>query len=505
MLLHMHPAMGASFESLISPGPLTELHAEFESECESCHENFDQSRQSALCLDCHEDIAADITRQEQFHGRNPAVDELACRSCHTDHQGRDKDITGLIPETFDHSLTEFELVDAHANAACGSCHTPDEPFRGTADECIDCHREDDRHDGGLGETCADCHTPAGWSEVTFEHDTATDFVLVGEHKDQSCSSCHVDNHFEDTPDGCVDCHKLDDVHNGTRGSECEQCHTPADWQTSEFDHAQETDFELVGAHSKLECASCHLTAMSLPEPPTTCVGCHSADDVHQGKRGAECGECHTSNAWKVDFDHADETGFALLGSHMELTCDACHTESLEAPLSTSCEGCHTEDDPHEESLGACDSCHSVKAWREDIRFDHEFTSFPLVGLHQLASCDQCHDSQVFNTATQACAGCHLDDDKHEGSFGESCSDCHTPGGWELWQFDHDNQTAFVLSGSHSDLLCASCHNPDLGLAENTSTDCVSCHLADDIHAGQFGNDCQRCHSTESFDDTARIR
>lgn len=505
MTAYISPALGAGLESLINPGPLTELHAEFESECESCHQNFDQSNQAKLCLDCHEEIAENLAQQKQFHGNNPQIEELPCRSCHTDHKGRDKDITGLVPETFEHNLTEFELLGRHEDLACGSCHDSDEPFRGTASACIDCHREDDRHDVGLGEACADCHSPQGWSEVAFDHDTATDFVLLGEHISQSCGSCHVDNQFENTPDGCIDCHKLDDVHDGARGTECEQCHTPVDWKNSEFDHARETDFDLVGAHGKLDCASCHLTSMSLPEPPTTCVGCHSADDVHQGKRGTECAECHTSNSWKVEFDHAEETGFALAGHHMELTCDACHTENLEEQLPTSCEGCHSQDDPHEETLGACDSCHSVKTWREDVRFDHEFTSFPLVGLHQLASCDQCHDSQVFNQADETCVDCHHSEDKHEGTFGEGCSDCHTPGGWELWQFDHGTQTSFVLSGAHSDLICVSCHSPDVGSAENTSTECVNCHLTDDIHDGQFGSDCSRCHSTERFDDTERIR
>ncbi len=499
------PAVAASIESLISPGPMSTAHAEWEEECAACHATFDQDRQRQLCLDCHEEIAADLEQGQKFHGVNPAVGTSQCRTCHVEHEGREFDSTGLVEATFDHSLTEFELTGAHVGINCHSCHDSEVLYRDTESTCFSCHEDDDRHEQGLGDDCATCHSPQAWSNTTFDHLESTDYELLGAHAEQQCNGCHIDEQYEDTPTDCVDCHKFDDVHEGARGAECDQCHSNDDWQTNKFDHFEETGFELVAGHDELSCSACHLRNMQLETPPTTCVGCHSADDVHSGARGENCAECHETTTWKIEFDHEDRSGFALAGAHAELRCESCHGSDISAPLEADCEGCHEQDDPHEGSLGACDSCHSDVGWYEEIVFDHEFMRFPLVGLHKLASCDQCHETLRFDTAPDQCIECHREDEKHFGKFGEECANCHNSGGWELWQFDHDTQTAFVLSGAHEDLICASCHSKDSPRAENLETGCVSCHLADDRHNGQFGRSCDRCHTTTAFDDNVRFR
>ena len=501
-------AQAAGLESLLSPGPLTEAHAEFEGSCDQCHENFDQAGQTQRCIACHEEIAEDLATKTSFHGKHPTIHERACRSCHTEHEGRDKDITGMVRETFDHDLTEFPLVGPHALPECGSCHKDDGAFRDTPAACVDCHLEEDAHQGSLGEDCGNCHevqAQAQWSGTLFDHEKDTDFSLVGSHAEQACNSCHIDNQFEDTADTCVDCHKLDDVHKGSRGEDCAQCHKPTDWQSSDFDHTANTDFKLLGVHTELTCSRCHLDNMALEEPPLTCVGCHSADDVHVGSRGSQCGDCHNNDSWNLEFDHYSETKFALQGAHDLISCESCHVTNLTDSLPTSCEKCHEEDDPHASTLGACDSCHNETVWVDKVAFDHEFTKFPLVGLHQLTTCDECHTSLIFEEVGDACIDCHRNDDKHENSFGEECSECHNPGAWELWDFDHDNQTAFALLGSHQDLICASCHNKGSGMAETLSTECVNCHFQDDRHNGQFGRDCERCHTTDTFKEGVRFR
>ena len=45
---------------LLSPGKLTQGHAEFEGDCDKCHVSFDKANQTPLCMDCHEEIAADV-------------------------------------------------------------------------------------------------------------------------------------------------------------------------------------------------------------------------------------------------------------------------------------------------------------------------------------------------------------------------------------------------------------------------------------------------------------
>ena len=57
----------AQIETLVMPGDVIEGHAEFEAECSSCHLAFKRSKQRALCLDCHDDISADIESQAGLH------------------------------------------------------------------------------------------------------------------------------------------------------------------------------------------------------------------------------------------------------------------------------------------------------------------------------------------------------------------------------------------------------------------------------------------------------
>ena len=63
-----------SLEELIMPGPVTQAHAELEADCNNCHSAFSgDDKQNELCLDCHEDIALDISNADKFHGQSPDV------------------------------------------------------------------------------------------------------------------------------------------------------------------------------------------------------------------------------------------------------------------------------------------------------------------------------------------------------------------------------------------------------------------------------------------------
>ncbi len=240
-----------------------QAHEEIESQCNVCHSKFDDQPQRALCLDCHEDIDADIQTHRGYHGLNMEAQESECASCHGEHKGRDADITGLVPELFEHADTNFRLEGAHANLACSGCHEEDVPFRATNTTCSGCHTQDDTHDGALGSECASCHSTDSWRAVNFDHARETSFALLGGHQTVSCTSCHAGGTYEDTPTTCVGCHVEDDVHAGSRGSECESCHIADNWQTTEFSHELNTGFALIGAHEKLTCKSCHLAQMAL--------------------------------------------------------------------------------------------------------------------------------------------------------------------------------------------------------------------------------------------------
>ncbi len=488
----------AGIESLVTPGPVAAAHADTEGECSACHAPFSKATQSSLCLNCHKDVAADMQAHRGFHGTGGRLEDRECRSCHTDHKGRDADIVGLVPEAFDHAASGFQLTGRHQTLTCSDCHQPSAAFRDASADCVGCHSNDDPHRGNLGGDCASCHRTTAWKDDTFDHAAVTGYALTGGHAKVACQACHAGQSYRNTPSECRSCHALDDVHKGSRGSDCAGCHTEKGWKDARFDHAAETGFELRGAHARVACAGCHLDAMALAKPRRDCAGCHSADDVHAGQRGADCGACHQQDTWKARFDHLARTGFALGGAHRKLACDGCHKGSLQADLPADCEGCHVKDDPHAGAMVACADCHDAGSWSQDVRFDHEFTSFPLLGMHRLAACEQCHASQAFQEAGRSCADCHGRDDAHAGSLGTDCATCHSPAGWSRWKFDHDRQTQFALTGAHADLACKGCHVPGREKPLEVAAACGACHQADDVHRGQFGARCERCHTTQSF-------
>ena len=501
-------AFAASLETLVMPGPVIEGHADIESDCSQCHRPFEAEAENGLCLDCHEDVAADLEAKQGYHGLAPGIAEAQCRSCHTDHQGRDADVLGLNEALFDHALTDYPLHGAHRGVPCGSCHEPDDKHRDAPSDCVSCHRNDDIHKGTLGDQCGDCHVDTGWAKAEFDHDT-TDFPLEGAHDEVACGLCHADERYEGTPTECSSCHVIDDVHKGSFGTACESCHGVVEWKKIDFDHDSDTTFALTGKHAQVSCVGCHPTHLYDDPAPTSCNGCHSGDDVHRGRNGTDCADCHDTRRWSgIDFDHDRDTEFPLRGEHASLACEGCHTGNLyEEELGTECQDCHAKDDVHRGEQGTdCGRCHAEQGWNTKLRFDHDLTRFPLLGLHATVSCEQCHASQQFHDVDQACVDCHATDDVHETRLGPDCQSCHNPNGWAVWRFDHDVQTNFALHGGHSDLSCESCHKSAiedpahaeaiLGLGER----CIDCHRKDDKHRGAFGTRCEQCHVEERWTD-----
>ena len=488
----------ASIEKLLMPGPVSAAHAKTEEKCEACHDKASRERQSALCLECHKDVAADLRAATGFHGRMRGAQSGQCQACHSEHHGREADIVGLSRTSFDHELTDFPLHGAHATTACASCHRSGTPFRRAPRTCVACHRSADSHRGNLGTECQSCHLESAWHDVTFDHDK-TRFPLHDRHQQLPCAACHMGERYKNTPQQCAACHAPDDVHRGSRGMQCADCHTTAGWKTAKFDHAKETGFALNGRHARISCGDCHRSGNLKDPVPKTCAGCHRSDDRHAGRFGDDCSSCHGNDSWRLaSYDHQARHKFALEGAHARLDCHACHTAKVqEQKLGTDCGSCHRADDVHGGALGVgCDRCHQSTAWRE-VRFDHDLTAFPLVGLHVVVTCAQCHESLRFKDAPTGCNGCHAKNDIHKGGLGADCESCHSPNGWNLWSFDHGAKTHFPLDGAHKALRCADCHVKPVEEVK-LSRDCVSCHASDDVHAGQFGRHCDRCHTTTTF-------
>jgi len=499
------PARAVDVEGLMSPGPLITAHQREARDCRSCHRHFDRGAENDLCLACHRPVARDIEASHGFHGRLPAGASMLCRSCHTEHKGADAAISVLHPESFDHRRTDMPLEGAHATVVCSNCHPVGKKYRDAANACVDCHRKDDAHAGSLGKACGDCHTTADWPTARFDH-ARTRFPLEGRHADIDCALCHPQERFDAAPTDCIGCHRFDDAHRGRLGSACTQCHQPTGWKRRGFDHGKQTGFALRGSHAELECGRCHPGDPKQKKLDKACASCHANDDDHRGRYGPNCASCHDPRAWaRPHFDHAKATSFGLDGAHAKLNCELCHADPVKGAVTpTLCIDCHATVDVHAGAEGSrCEQCHSTRSWRETRPIDHGLTRFPLLGLHQFATCEDCHVTPDFHEAGTKCIDCHRSDDIHRSQLGENCARCHNPNGWERWSFDHDRQTRFALKGAHRVTNCISCHREPMSKETRISKECRGCHLQNSPHSDAFGRDCERCHVETTWKDAVR--
>lgn len=90
-----------------------------------------------------------------------------------------------------------------------------------------------------------------------------------------------------------------------------------------------------------------------------------------------------------------------------------------------------------------------------------------------------------------------------GAIQVPCQDCHTSTAWrpvrENLAFDHDTQTAYPLTGTHTVTPCRGCHlELRLDQPKLDGDPCGLCHV--DVHQGRFIESCDSCHDTESFEE-----
>lgn len=487
-----------TLESVLAPGVLIKGHAKVDHDCESCHVRFNPAGQDALCLKCHKDVAADVQEKRGWHGRQKLG---TCRSCHTDHRGRDAKTAEFDTRKFDHKQTDWELRQRHADLDCAKCHVPGKRWREAPNQCSVCHRADDKHHGGMGNQCADCHNERKWSEVQYDHEKKARFALRGKHADATCEACHPRARYQGTPKTCIGCHRKDDEHKGQYGEKCETCHGEKAWKPSTFNHDTDTKYVLKGKHKGVKCASCHTAPLYRSKTSQDCVDCHRKDDKHKETLGTNCASCHSERSWKEppNFNH-DKSRFPLLGRHAKVECKDCHKDALYRQTPSDCYACHRKDDKHDGTLGrACERCHGERDWKTTQgRFDHQKTKFPLRNAHAAPKvrCEACHaDLRHLRDTRRECWSCHQRDDKHEGTQGRDCERCHSDRDWKVPGFDH-SRTRFALTGRHGATACKDCHKT-LRFTD-TGRDCWSCHQKDDTHKEKLGRACADCHNTRSW-------
>jgi len=487
----------------------TQAHAlEFGMDCLNCHDgletlgaNFDHSlvpfqltghHTQAVCADCHVVVRSltelksapqDCYSCHQADDNHQGLFGTNCAVCHTPEDWK--------PAKIDHDLSRFPLEGKHVEVDCELCHV-NQVFAGTPQSCISCHRQEDQHNGQLGENCAACHSAAGWDQVHVDHSLFA-FPLTGAHANVTCETCHQNGTYKGTPQDCNSCHQKDEPHAGRLGTDCATCHSTDAWKPAKFDHNLSV-FKLTGSHVNVTCAKCHQNEV-FKGTPQDCYSCHRTVDKHNGQFGTNCATCHSTTAWKpARFDH-NLSVFKLTGSHVNLTCTNCHQNGVFKGTPQDCYSCHRSDDKHNGQFGTnCATCHSTSTWK-GVTFDHNLAAFKLTGSHVNVTCTKCHQNGVFKGTPQDCYSCHRTADKHNGQFGTNCASCHTTSTWKGATFDH-NLSAFKLTGSHVNLTCTKCHQN--GVFKGTPQDCYSCHRTADKHNGQFGTNCASCHSTSTW-------
>lgn len=550
----------------LSPGPLSRAHESLSgvTQCTSCH-TLRIGTPELKCQECHTEIAQRLTQKRGLHAtqvKNPA-DTRECATCHSEHNGTEFDLIHWTAplEQFDHGQTGYALEGKHAGLRCEQCHAPEHisaaerpsikmrdltrTYLGLTSDCVSCH--EDPHAGRLGANCTQCHNTTDWQAASgFDH-SKTRYPLTGLHAQVACEQCHTTGGAQGTAKftglafgSCQDCHQ--DPHRGSFAQTCETCHTTSGWRSirmpASFDHSQ-TDFPLEGKHVSVGCAECHAGGdFKKPVAHAQCMDCHRPDP-HQGQfresaDGAECASCHTVESFTTTTygvkEHA-ESGYPLLGKHIQVECAECHTPAGTATkykiAFARCLDCHV--DAHRGQFAAaprenrCEDCHAVQGF-QPAKFtltQHQTTRFALDGAHRAVACVDCHQpapiagasTAQFHFTDQTCTACH--NDPHEGQFEDQmsrvradgkmagCQACHTTQTWRNpTGFDH-SQTEFPLTGTHRSVSCAECHTAAAGAGKasifsGAPKNCEGCHQ--DPHGGQFVSasgqtTCASCHAT----------
>jgi hypothetical protein len=437
-------AANASGGGIFSPGELNAQsmgmsigaalsHSELD--CSACHPAFWSGiSMRDRCLDCHQDVAQELSRPGSLHGSFDSA--LACQDCHHEHRGSDAALTDFESVHFPHETVGFSLQEHRKSLG-------QKPF-----------------------SCMICHPRSVRSFDVF-----------------TCRSCHLSSDLLE--------------HIQAFGTACLNCHDGVDrFEQGAFNH-QHSAFPLDGAHSSLVCTRCHQDADSieaLRATPQGCASCHADQDLHAGRLGDRCEECHNPVAWEqATIDH-DRTRYPLADAHRQIECEACHVGLAWTGLPLDCAGCHIQDDAHQGRYGdQCEACHQPTTW-QDVTFDHALSRFPLTGAHQLLECESCHAGGTFAGLSAACVACHADPAYHLGLFSSTCDSCHNTWAWRPTPYNGPHSFPYNHGGAGG--TCATCHPSTL-----TGYTCYSCHEHNQSSIQSKHreegisnlNDCVRCH------------
>jgi hypothetical protein len=521
-----HPTGDASagFNHNTTAFPLTGAHVN--TTCENCHTN-GYAGTSTVCSDCHTPAYNQTTNPNHQSTGIPNT----CATCHTTNPG-------WQPATFPTHNSYYPLNGAHAAISnnCATCHNGN--YNTTPNTCVGCHLSDYNQTNNpphasaqFPTTCQECHTENVWTPSTFNHDGQYFPIYSGKHNGEwnVCADCHI-NASNYVVFSCIDCHEhnqpdMDDEHDDVSGYQynsnaCFQCH-PDGNASSAFNH-NSTDFPLTGAHTSLDCLSCHANGYS--GTTTVCGDCHIVEYNQSGNPNhaalnlpTTCATCHTTEpGWQPAAFPIHENYYPLTGGHATVSsnCSGCHNGNYNTTPNT-CNGCHTNNynqtsNPGHTSLNLsveCATCHTtIPGWNPALFPDHN-SYYVLEGAHtSISNCDDCHNNN-YNSAPNTCIGCHQTDYNQTinpphatAQYPTTCEQCHTQSAWQPSTFNHDVQYFPIYSGSHNGEwnTCSDCHTNPSNYAVFS---CFQCHIQSEMnqeHQGVSGysynsNACLGCH------------
>ncbi|MBK8012634.1 MAG: cytochrome c3 family protein [Deltaproteobacteria bacterium] len=346
-------------------------------ECAPCHVDMHKGELGTACSKCHtsgenfKTVVFDHDRDSRFpltgyHGvvacaechreRRYKLGAIDCLGCHRDddvHTGRlgencakCHETTGGAPK-FDHNVhTHFVRDGVHARIECERCHflrrdedsnpqaveaqifaataPPGAPldleFRTAGTRCLDCHP--DPHGVRADLDCAGCHDGEKWASPPRNiYHESVGFRLEGAHTVVACSLCHTGDGTGGSLTGrgerCQNCHIQDDVHAGSLGSNCGDCHGQLGWVPTTFTHV-DTGYVLQGIHRALECRQCHQAGNYFIS--STCYSCHLGDYRASVWHRADSNHQKTNDVWHINGGYRD----ALATDSFD--CGRCHNQ-----------------------------------------------------------------------------------------------------------------------------------------------------------------------------------
>jgi len=297
-----------------------------------------------------------------YNSRGELLDDVTFSWTSTNGTVATVDQSGLI-----YTVAAGEAqITARAEGTVGAAQLSVSPGTPLENSCMRCHTMQNPTShigwGFPASACAYCHVTDGEPHgvlIAGGHQNASGgFELLGAHASFDCTTCHEAGTgvvFPGDPSGdedCIACHQSDyaAVHPAGWPTVCLDCHTTASWTRGPLDHEVASGgFRLLGAHTALECNSCHDPATWAPywQPANDadCIACHQADyDAQHGAAGypLACLTCHTRDAWESpDFDHDADYFPIFSGTHDNrwANCQTCHTDVNNFKVFT-CFNCH---------------------------------------------------------------------------------------------------------------------------------------------------------------------